>query len=321
MPAVKFFYLLMMMTKNLSTPTVSIIVPTYNRPQRLPVTLDSIAKQTFRDFEVIVVNDAGNSVADVIRDFSNKFSLICIEHETNKGPAAARNTGIRAARGKYIAYLDDDDIYYPDHLETLVGFLEGSDYFIAYTDAYRSNIIEKKGKIIEVEKDMPYSQDFDYERIFIDNFIPVLCLVHQKSCLEKAGFFDETLKRNEDWEMCIRLSVNYKLFHIKKVTCQFISRTGGTSLTNSSVVPAWESRAIIYSKYINITKNIPNVVSSQILKLSDIIQRFTTLGGDTTSVDYKLLLNKIIEIKESKTYKTGYYILKPFKILKHLFKA
>lgn len=302
-------------------PAVSIIVPTYNRPHSLPVTLDSIAKQTFRDFEVIVINDGGNSAAEIIKDFSNKFCVNYIEHETNKGLSAARNTGIRAARGKYIAYLDDDDIYYPDHLETLVGFLEGSDYFIAFTDAYRSNIIEKKGKIIEVKKDIPYSQDFDYEQIFIDNIMPVLCVVHQKSCLEKAGFFDENLKCSEDWDMWIRISINYKLFHIKKVTCQFISRKDGASMTSASVVPKWESRAIIYSKYINITKNIPNVVATQISKLIDIIQQVTTLGGDIINADYKLLLNKIIEIQESKTYKLGYYILRPFKILKHVFKA
>ena len=309
------------MNNKQSLPAVSVIVPTYNRPHSLPVTLDSIAKQTFRDFEVIVINDAGNSAADIIRDFSNKFCINYIEHETNKGLSAARNTGIRAARGKYIAYLDDDDIYYPDHLETLVRFLEGSDYFIAYTDAYRSNIIEKKGKIIEVEKDMPYSQDFDYEQIFIDNFIPVLCVVHQKSCLEKAGFFDETLKRNEDWDMCIRLAINYKLFHIKKVTCEFTSRTDGTSMTSSGIVPFWESRAKIYEKYVNITSNLPNVVASQILKLSEIIQRFTTLGGEIKAIDYMLLLKKIKDIEESKTYKTGYFILKPFKYLINVFKA
>jgi O-antigen biosynthesis protein len=301
-------------------PAVSVIVPTYNRPHSLLVTLDSIAKQTFRDFEVIVINDAGNSAADVIRNFADKFFVNYIEHKTNKGLSAARNTGIRTARGKYIAYLDDDDIYYPDHLETLVGFLDNSEFSVAYTDAYRSNIIEEKGQLMEVEKDIPYSQDFDYEQIFVDNFIPVLCLVHQKSCLEKAGFFDETLKRNEDWDMCIRLSVNYKFFHIKKVTCEFTSRADGTSMTSSGIVPFWESKAKIYSKYVYITCNIPNVAAKQILNLSEIMQRFTSLGGEIKDIDYRLLLSNIRQIKESKAYKTGYLILKPYKYLKNLFK-
>jgi glycosyltransferase involved in cell wall biosynthesis len=308
--------------ENQSVPLVSVIVRTYNRPHNLPVALDSIAKQTFRDFEVIIINDAGNSAIDIIRDFSNKFSINYIEHETNKGLSAALNTGIRVAKGKYIAYLDDDDIYYPDHLETLVGFLERSDFFIAYTDAYTSYTIEKRGQIIEVENAIPYSQDFDYERIFIDNFIPILCVVHQKSCLEKTGFFDENLKRNEDWDMWIRLSINYKLFHIKKVTCEFALTTDGTSMTSSGVVPFWESRAKIYCKYNTTTANIPNVAATQIAKLADIIQQFTTVGGEIINIDYKLLLlDQIKDLKKSKTYKMGYYILKPFKILKQVYES
>ena len=121
--------------------------------------------------------------------------------------------------------------------------------------------------------------------------------------------------------MCIRLAINYKLLHIKKVTCEFTSRTDGTSMTSSGIVPFWESRAKIYEKYVNITSNLPNVVASQILKLSEIIQRFTTLGGEIKAIDYMLLLKKIKDIEESKTYKTGYFILKPFKYLINVFKA
>jgi glycosyltransferase involved in cell wall biosynthesis len=316
------------MNKNLSAPAVSIIVPTYNRSHILPVALDSIAKQTFMDYEVIVVNDAGGSVSDIIRGFSNKFSLIYIEHETNKGMSAARNTGLGVAKGKYIAYLDDDDMYYPNHLETLVGFLESSDRFVAYSDSYRSYKIEEHGQLKEFEKDMPYSCDFDYERIFINNFIPVLCLVHRKSCLENTGFFDENLKRFEDWDMVIRLSINYKLFHINKITCEFTSRSDGKSMTSSNVIYFWESRIIIYDKYKDITISMPNVLAAQNTILSDIIKQFTILGENFINIDNEFLLNKIFmlqrtinSIKKSKDYKLGYYMLTPLRIFKNLFKT
>lgn len=317
-----------MMTKKKSNPIVSVIVPTYNRLQSLPVTLESIGKQTFRDFEVIVVNDHGDSVADIIRDFSNKFDISYIEHEINKGVSAARNTGLRIAKGKYIAYLDDDDIYYPNHLETLVGSLESSGFPAVYTDAYRSHKIEKQGKLIEVEKDIPYSSDFDHKRIFIDNLIPISCMLHQKICLDKSGFFDENLKRLEDWDLWIRLSIHYNLLHLKKITCEFESITDSSSLNISKVIYSWESRAKIYQKYKYITKNIPEVTAAQNSILSDIIEQVLILGDNFINSDNELLLSKILmlqgeikAIKESRDYKIGYYILRPLRILKHLTKT
>ncbi len=90
-----------------------------------------------------MVNDAGDDVRAVVERFASpKIRYLC--HETNKGLAASRNTGIRAARGKYIAYLDDDDIFFPDHLETLVTALEGEHLDVAYTDAYK-DVQQSKG--------------------------------------------------------------------------------------------------------------------------------------------------------------------------------
>ena len=106
------------------TPLVSVIVPTYNRPDSLPEALDSIAKQTFRNIDVIVVNDGGCDVQNVIEAASENVTIQYICHHDNKGLPATRNTGIRKAQGKYITYLDDDDILYPAHIQTLVDFLE-----------------------------------------------------------------------------------------------------------------------------------------------------------------------------------------------------
>ncbi|MCP5461833.1 MAG: glycosyltransferase family 2 protein [bacterium] len=94
-------------------PRVSIIVPTYNRPHLLERALCSIMQQTFRDFEVIVVNDAGCSVENHVRKFK-AFSIKTINLTANGGSSIARNKAIECASGKYIAYLDDDDIFYPN---------------------------------------------------------------------------------------------------------------------------------------------------------------------------------------------------------------
>ena len=101
-------------------PLVSIIVPTHNRPRLLCEALKSILGQTMQDFEIIVVNDAGLDITPWVRPLDQSGRIRLLRHPHNRGLAAARNTGLRAARGKYIAYLDDDDLFYPQHLEVLV---------------------------------------------------------------------------------------------------------------------------------------------------------------------------------------------------------
>src|SRR3972149_8781618 len=138
-------------------PMVSVIVPTYNRPDMLGDCLDSINGQTYSNLEVLVVNDGGQEVEKIISNSNKGGNVRYIRHLTNRGLAAARNSGIRAAKGKYIAYLDDDDIYYPDHIETLVEFLEQSHYMVAYTDAYRVHMEKEDDCYVEKKRDIPYS--------------------------------------------------------------------------------------------------------------------------------------------------------------------
>ena len=139
--------------KHQNHPLVSVIVPTYNRPDTLKKALESIALQTYKHIEAIVVNDAGEDVSGVINTFQDRLSIKYLVHNKNKGLAASRNTGINSAIGKYIAYLDDDDIYYPDHIETLANFLENNDYKVAYTDAYRA-YQEKEDGVYVTKKGM-----------------------------------------------------------------------------------------------------------------------------------------------------------------------
>ena len=135
-------------TNVIHKPAVSIIVPTYNRPDTLRMALNSIAAQTYNNCEAVVINDAGKDVSAIVNSFKGRLAITYLVHPENKGVAASRNTGINAAIGKYIGYLDDDDIYYPDHIETLVDFLENNDYKVAYTDAYRAYQEKENGEYV-----------------------------------------------------------------------------------------------------------------------------------------------------------------------------
>ncbi|MDI6761905.1 MAG: glycosyltransferase [Thermodesulfobacteriota bacterium] len=240
-------------------PLVSVIVPTYNRPDMLVETLRSILNQTYSNYEIIIVNDAGVDVENVVTFLNQAGRMTYVRHGRNLGLAAARNTGIKMAKGKYIAYLDDDDLYYPDHLETLVQFLEGSDYKVAYTDAHRAHQKKVNGRYAVVKQDVPYSFDFDDDRILLENFVPVLCFMHEKSCLDEVGCFDEDLTTQEDWDLWIRLSRKFKFAHIRKVTCEFSWREDGTTMTGGKKIDFLRNMKRIYEKYREYSKGKPNL--------------------------------------------------------------
>jgi glycosyltransferase involved in cell wall biosynthesis len=230
-------------------PLVSVIIPTFNRPDSLREALESVLAQTFQNFEAIVINDGGADVSEVIDVFNNDKRIIYLQHIENKGLAAARNTAIRTAHGKYIAFLDDDDIYYPEHLATLVGFLESSDYKVAYTDSYQSLQSFIIDRYVTTHKEIIYSYDFNREKLLIHNYIPVLNLVYRRDLLDDVGLFDETLGTQEDWELLIRLSRKYVFSHIKALTAEFRMRDDATNMTEYKRSDYLRTLRRIYHRY------------------------------------------------------------------------
>ena len=240
-------------------PLVSVIVPTYNRPDMLVAALQSILEQTYKNYEIIVVNDCGLDVADIVGWLNQKGNITYVRHDRNRERAAARNAGLKLARGKYIAYLDDDDLFYPNHLETLVYVLENTDYRVAYTDALRAHQVKQQGRYVTTQKDLPYSHDFNADHLMVANQFPNLCLMHEKSCLEKTGFFDESLMTHEDWDLWIRLSLHYNFFHIKKVTCEFSWRHDGSTTTSRKAADFIRTMEIVHGKYQEYLKDRPDL--------------------------------------------------------------
>jgi GT2 family glycosyltransferase len=168
-----------------------------------------------------------------------------------------------------LAYLDDDDLFYPHHLETLVTALETSDYRVAYTDALRAQQVLQKGRYVTVERDLIYSHDFDPDCLMVSNQFPVLCLMHEKACLEKAGLFDESLTTHEDWDLWIRLSLSDKFIHIKKITCEFSWREDGSTMTSAKTADFVRTMEIIFAKYQEHLRNKPHIRELQRQFLQD----------------------------------------------------
>ncbi len=250
-------------TPNRESPMVSVIMPTHNRIQQLQCAIASVLAQTYQNVEIIVINDAGSGAESELIDMNADGRITYVRHAANRGLAAARNTGLKLARGKYIAYLDDDDRFLPDHLETLVHYLETHGEHVAYTDAWRVHEQLQGDRYVETTRDIPYSYDFDAARLLISNYFPVLSVMHERACLEEAGVFDESLTSHEDWDLWIRISRRYPFKHLKKVTAEFTWRTDGSSMTSCRRPDFARTAAMIYEKHREIAQSIPGVREMQ----------------------------------------------------------
>ncbi|MGE5402771.1 MAG: glycosyltransferase [Ignavibacteriales bacterium] len=245
-----------------SLPLVSVIIPTFNRPGYLKECIQSVISQNYKNLEIIIINDAGCDIQDTVRELSDD-RIRYFNHEVNKGLAAARNTGIKNANGKYIAYLDDDDIYYPHHIETLVNYLESSSLKVAYNDAYRAIQKLKDGKYETIKKDVPFSREFSRDMLLHLNIAPVQCFMHAKAVSDELGLFEESLPAHEDWEYWIRLSRKYEFKHLKIIASEFRHRTDNTNMTTTKYGNFYTSYRDIIAKYYDEIKNKPEIVAAQ----------------------------------------------------------
>ena len=251
-------------------PLISVIIPTCDRPYMLKDAINSIFNQTIDDFEIIVINDGKSELEELISHLNIKGNITYIKHNNNRGLPAARNSGLKLARGKYIAYLDDDDIFYPNHFETLLSVLEKDGFKIAYSDAYRAIQIKEGKNYKTVKKEICYSNDFDPDLLLVQNIAPVNCFIHERECLKKTGFFDESLTTHEDWDFWIRCSRHFNFKHVPEVTCEFRYRLDRSSMTGLKRQDFLRTANIIYKKYRKYTRNNLEIINGQIKFLQEL---------------------------------------------------
>jgi len=230
-------------------PLVSVIVPTRDRPAWLRRALESVCRQTYPRLEIIVVNDGGVEVESIVRELGGRRPIVTVSLGESRERSAARNAGLALARGVYVAYLDDDDWYYPMHLERLVGALEESGAAVAYSDAWRVTEAGQGTTYVVEGVDRPYSHAFERERLHANNFIPLLCIVHRRDSLARTGGFDEELHTHEDWDLLLRLARHHDFLHVPEVTCAFSWRNDGSSTTSRMPDDFARTRALVRARY------------------------------------------------------------------------
>lgn len=221
---------------------VSIIVRTYNRPERLRESLRSIGRQTYPSVEAVIVNDAGVEVEELAQAELGPTGYRYIRNPINRGRTASLNIGIEAAQGEYVAFLDDDDVIYPDHLSVLMQTALPDRLPVVYADVinvtYQQN--PRSGEWKRAHEQLVYSFDFDKDNFLLANYIPINCLAIRKDCFEAVGPFDESLSVYEDWEFLIRLSRKYPFQHIAKITGEYRRRDDNSNILERESYPSNE---------------------------------------------------------------------------------
>lgn len=191
-------------------PKVSVIIPTYNRAPFITQALESVFAQTFKDFEIIVVDDGStDNTQEVLKKFDGRIISILQE---NQGISPTRNRGIKLALGQYIAFLDSDDFWTPEKLEDQVKVLYANPKVgIVYS---RMPIINAQGVKIGMKPSGVSGRNFR-ELLEVWGDLPTSTVMVRRECFDKAGFFDPELQTGEDIELWIRIARHYDLHEIE----------------------------------------------------------------------------------------------------------
>ncbi|WP_281890069.1 glycosyltransferase family 2 protein [Paenibacillus sp. YYML68] len=207
-------------------PKVSIIIRTYRNPEYIKQALLSIRNQTYRSFEVIVVEDGDNQVEYMLK---NEFSDLDIIYTTtgnnNIGRSKSANIGLALATGEYINFLDDDDLLYPDHLEILMSALqENIEYKVAYSLAYEAMI---KYRSIErnyfrvLYRICTFNSKFSILTLIAQNFLPIQSVMFKREIIRELGGINEELDYLEDWHFWLKIACKYRFLYVEKITSEF----------------------------------------------------------------------------------------------------
>jgi len=203
-------------------PDVSVIIPTYNRAKLLGRAVHSVLSQTFADFELIIVDDCStDNTEEMIRGLTDK-RIKFIRHEENRGAPAARNTGIKNARGAFIAFLDSDDEWSPQKLEKQIElFLHSSP---------STGVVYAKCQVINEIRNEIIVWDFNlrgnlYHNFLKEPFLDFITPLIKRECFNKIGLMDENVLAYQEWDTFLRISQYYEFDFVPEIlTYYYIHR-------------------------------------------------------------------------------------------------
>ena len=202
-------------------PLVTVIIATYNRLKLLDIAIRSVVNQTYKNIEIVVVNDGGIDVINIINKYK-RYNIVYVNLNINMGAAHAYNQGILNSTGSLITYLADDDIYYSNHCEVLVSEIIKNKN-VVYSNQYKVECEIKDDLYTNIKsKKVEFSVEFDKLRLLIvGNFIPHPCVMHRRDILVKTGLFDENQKVLIDYDLFRRMAFYTDFYHVNTITGEY----------------------------------------------------------------------------------------------------
>lgn len=304
-------------------PKVSVIIPTYNRAFYIRETIDSVIKQSFQDFDIIIVDDGSTdstkSIVDrYIKNYPDKIRYF---FQKNSGAGSARNRGIQEATSGYIAFLDSDDLWLPQKLEKSIKGLKQNNFDWICTACYRIS-----GKEIEKKEARYIQKDFLDNSgkkiillkngLFFFSSVPLYTcsILAKRQCFEKAGLFDEQFKIGEDTDMWLRfeeagLSGGYLDEPL------FIYRVGNDNITKNGKLSGVKEHIQLAKKHLRLIhmdkKKLKISYSNFLWKSAEVAFENKEYIESLNCIIQSLLLNlsfiKFIKIRDFLFKKTSFY--------------
>ena len=202
------------------SPLVSVIIPAYNAERFISETIKSVISQTFSDFELLIVDDGSiDNQKKIIKEFAASDNRIRYIYQLNEGVSAARNNGFKNSHGRFIAFLDADDVWLPDNLALKINRFGSDEVGLVHSDAMVINEVSEKieGTICGIEGDL-----LDPLLLWDGTQIPgPSSILVKREVIEAIGVFDEKLSTAADKDFFIRVAAHYKIGRVSQVTWKY----------------------------------------------------------------------------------------------------
>ncbi|MEK7645688.1 MAG: glycosyltransferase family A protein [Patescibacteria group bacterium] len=248
--------------ENSPPPKVSVIVPTHNRPEMLKRAVNSVLNQTYRDFEVIVIDDGLEKRADEIINSLNDSRLKYIQHLEEKGGSVARNTGIKNANGEFVAFLDDDDEWLSHKLATQMAQFGLTPHNVGFCFSAVENVYSDRSYITTVPSGIG-----DYHQLALSYFKSLLTvtLVVKKYIFQETGLFDENFPSHQEAELMIRVTEKFKGLGINQPLVKVAM--GGHDQVGGSLKRRILGREMLLAKHMKEFENDKKLLADQSFSL------------------------------------------------------
>lgn len=209
-------------------PLVSVVIATYNMGQYLSQAVDSILQQTWKNFEVIVVDDGStDNTVEVMAQYQSNDKVVYIKNE-NQGQPKAKNCGIKNTKGEFIAFCDADDFWEKNKLELQIPQFKNPKVGVVYSEV--SFIDEHNNRFTKPDHEARHSGKVT-NQLLLENFVPFGTSVIRRQCIEKSGMFNEEFRMGIDWDLWLRYSLEWEFVYVSEPT--YVYRVWSGQMSNN----------------------------------------------------------------------------------------